>query len=247
MRIKNKIEKLPWHPERRWKIRRLEQLNKIIVHQALCDASIDAINHYHIGPNHLTEKGCPHLCYHYGIEKNGQIIQANRLEEITWHTLGANITGIGILVAGNFSAPGHKLKTGEPTQKQMKALPELCDYLLRSFGLTPLELYGHYHFGKRACPGTTIENWIDNYRDEKFRSKAITPGIRELQEKLKNRGYAPGPVDGIFGIRTAAALRKFQKENHIIPDGIPGNETWSLLNDNTQKTGKDAYTEIQIR
>ena len=33
--------------------------------------------------------------------------------------------------------------------------------------------------------------------------------VRELQEALAQAGYDPGPVDGIFGPRTKAALRKY--------------------------------------
>jgi hypothetical protein len=33
--------------------------------------------------------------------------------------------------------------------------------------------------------------------------------VRELQEALTQAGYNPGPVDGIFGPRTKAALRKY--------------------------------------
>lgn len=33
--------------------------------------------------------------------------------------------------------------------------------------------------------------------------------VRELQEALAKAGYDPGPIDGIFGPRTKAALRKY--------------------------------------
>jgi hypothetical protein len=35
---------------------------------------------------------------------------------------------------------------------------------------------------------------------------------RAAQEKLKDRGYDPGPVDGIWGPRTGAAAREFQRK-----------------------------------
>ena len=43
---------------------------------------------------------------------------------------------------------------------------------------------------------------------------AAAPGpsadrIRELQQALADRGYDPGPVDGVMGTRTKAALRKY--------------------------------------
>jgi len=36
-----------------------------------------------------------------------------------------------------------------------------------------------------------------------------TAHVRELQEALVQAGYDPGPVDGKFGPRTKAALRKY--------------------------------------
>jgi len=44
----------------------------------------------------------------------------------------------------------------------------------------------------------------------KSRSKAASSShVRELQEALQKSGYDPGPVDGIMGPRTKAALRKY--------------------------------------
>jgi lysozyme family protein len=44
----------------------------------------------------------------------------------------------------------------------------------------------------------------------KSRSKAASAShVRELQEALQKSGYDPGPVDGIMGPRTKAALRKY--------------------------------------
>ncbi len=33
--------------------------------------------------------------------------------------------------------------------------------------------------------------------------------VQELQRALADRGYDPGPVDGVMGTRTRAALRKY--------------------------------------
>jgi hypothetical protein len=164
MKITNQIKTLAWHPYRRWSSRNLTQINKIIIHQELNDGNIEAVNRFHIRPNHISKKGCPHFCYHYGIEKTGEIIHANELHHITWHTKGQNDTGIGIMLAGNFAGPGHEESTTEPTPEQMTALEELCEYLIKAFGFSNQEVYGHYHFGKPACPGNVIQNWIENRR-----------------------------------------------------------------------------------
>lgn len=39
--------------------------------------------------------------------------------------------------------------------------------------------------------------------------------VRTLQERLEAKGYNPGPIDGIFGSRTLAALNEFQIANGL--------------------------------
>jgi hypothetical protein len=53
--------------------------------------------------------------------------------------------------------------------------------------------------------------------------------VRALQRALLERGYAPGPVDGIQGPRTTAALVAFQRARGLAADGLPGVFTWAAL------------------
>ena len=43
--------------------------------------------------------------------------------------------------------------------------------------------------------------------------------IQEAQEVLTDLGYRPGPVDGVLGIRTRGAIRKFQQDASLKPSG----------------------------
>lgn len=56
------------------------------------------------------------------------------------------------------------------------------------------------------------------------------PNVKLIQSLLKNIGYDPGPVDGIFGNATQRAVTEFQKDNNLIPDGIIGPKTLEVLN-----------------
>lgn len=42
--------------------------------------------------------------------------------------------------------------------------------------------------------------------------------VRQIQEKLKRWGYYNGSVDGIYGSRTEAAVKKFQRANGLTAD-----------------------------
>ncbi len=53
--------------------------------------------------------------------------------------------------------------------------------------------------------------------------------VRMLQRELRRLGVSPGPFDGLFGPRTEAAVRAFQHEQGLAPDGIVGTNTASAL------------------
>jgi peptidoglycan hydrolase-like protein with peptidoglycan-binding domain len=54
--------------------------------------------------------------------------------------------------------------------------------------------------------------------------------VAYMQGLLEAQGHTPGPLDGIFGPRTEAAVRSYQAANGCRVDGIVGPETWGALN-----------------
>jgi len=53
--------------------------------------------------------------------------------------------------------------------------------------------------------------------------------VEWLQRALHALGFDPGPIDGIFGPRTEAAVIEFQRTMGIQVDGIVGPQTWAAL------------------
>lgn len=53
--------------------------------------------------------------------------------------------------------------------------------------------------------------------------------VKELQTQLNKLGFDCGAVDGIFGIKTLAAVKSFQNANALVVDGIVGKNTWAKL------------------
>lgn len=53
--------------------------------------------------------------------------------------------------------------------------------------------------------------------------------VKALQEKLNSLGYNSGAADGIFGVKTEAAVKQFQKAKGLTADGIVGVKTSAAL------------------
>lgn len=67
------------------------------------------------------------------------------------------------------------------------------------------------------------------YLDPKMKGGLAQRGrreqVKELQEWLNNHNYDAGPVDGIYGSKTSMAVKKFQKDAGLKPDGDAGRKT----------------------
>lgn len=53
--------------------------------------------------------------------------------------------------------------------------------------------------------------------------------VRAEQQALKDKGFDPGPVDGIDGPKTRNALRQFQSKQNLAQDGKLGPQTRDAL------------------
>lgn len=53
--------------------------------------------------------------------------------------------------------------------------------------------------------------------------------IKAIQSALAAKGYITGPLDGIWGRQTAAAVRQFQAANGLVADGVVGPMTLKAL------------------
>lgn len=53
--------------------------------------------------------------------------------------------------------------------------------------------------------------------------------VKEIQAKLKKWGYYTGAIDGIYGSKTVAAVKYFQRTNGLKVDGVCGKQTLAAL------------------
>ena len=53
--------------------------------------------------------------------------------------------------------------------------------------------------------------------------------VKRIQEALKAKGFDPGPIDGIWGRNSIAAVKKFQASKRLKVDGVVGPQTTAAL------------------
>ena len=83
-----------------------------------------------------------------------------------------------------------------------------------------------------------------------LQSGSTGEAVRELQIALQETGNDPGPIDGVFGSQTEAAVKAFQAERGITVDGIVGPITWRNIDEFAQfdePVLRDGSTGLSVR
>ena len=152
IQIIDKINELERHPTKQYSTRNLSQITGITVHHSASTTwTAEDFARYHV-----NSKGWPAMGYTYVIEKNGDIIQANPLNLITYHQGAGNNTGeLGIVLSGNFDIE-------QPTTEQMISLKKLIDYSRKTLP-NYLPVTGHRDHKATACPGKNLYDKLHQF------------------------------------------------------------------------------------
>ena len=71
--------------------------------------------------------------------------------------------------------------------------------------------------------------------------------VKDLQQRLKSKGYHKYSVDGIFGFRTEQSVKNFQKANGLVADGIVGSATMEKLkSSNSSRGGSSNKSSVEM-
>ncbi|MBQ2945389.1 MAG: cell wall hydrolase [Clostridia bacterium] len=74
--------------------------------------------------------------------------------------------------------------------------------------------------------------YFESAKDAEALSRLGSQGeeVRLIQKKLIEKGYlCEGDADGIFGTKTLNAVKRYQKDNGLVADGIAGKKTLASL------------------
>src|SRR5439155_5846763 len=66
-------------------------------------------------------------------------------------------------------------------------------------------------------------------RDAILQQGMVGPDVAEAQCLLRNAGFSPGDVDGVYRDVTERAVRRVQQKAHLVVDGKVGPHTWGEL------------------
>ena len=70
--------------------------------------------------------------------------------------------------------------------------------------------------------------------------------VKTLQNKLIELGYLSGKADGVYGNKTAEAVRAFQKANKLTADGVAGTKTLSKLSSASSSDSSSSNTSTSV-
>lgn len=70
--------------------------------------------------------------------------------------------------------------------------------------------------------------------------------VTQIQQKLSNWGYYSGSVDGVYGSKTTAAVKYFQRSNNLTADGKCGPRTLAALGIQVSDTQQSTSGDVEL-
>ena len=90
----------------------------------------------------------------------------------------------------------------------------------------------------------TLTTYFDGQSIQIVEAALSASQVKTVQTKLKRWGYYAGSVDGIYGPKTKAAVKSFQKKNGLTVDGIVGPKTAAALGMSISNTSSTTTNSV---
>jgi len=175
------------------------------------------------------------VSWHFTVDDE-VIIQHLPPDEMGWHAGSGtgNRESIGIEICEN--------EDGNRAKAEANAV-ELIRYLMKELDIPISRVVPHQHWTGKYCPRNILPRWSDFLDRIKAGAKApdkkpkpaddssglVKRGSRGEEVKKVQRALGGLAIDGIFGPKTEARVKAFQKAMGISADGIVGPETRKYL------------------
>ena len=200
----------------------------ILHHTAATQGTVQAIHNYH-----MNGRGWMGIGYNFYVRKDGSIYQGRPEWVVGAHATGYNDKSIGVCAEGNFEAE-------KMPEAQKQGIIELIKELKKKY--PNVQIKRHKDFAATACPGKNypfveIIQAVNKKEDDIVLLKNGSRGgaVKQLQANLNKLGFNCGTADGIFGAKTEAAVKAFQKAYGLAVDGIAGPATLGKIEELLKK------------
>lgn len=196
----------------------------------------DAMAHYQYWNTNTAAQSSTHF-----VVDDKMVVQLLEVNEKAWHVGDnknysdiTNNNSIGIEICVNSDGV---------FSKAYENCIELVKILMKQTNIPLDRVVRHYDASGKNCPRNIIKYnmWGElkskiggnNMADVQEAKKFLGNRTKELQEKLVKVGYDIGKngADGIFGQDTLNALKSYQKNNGLTPDGLAGLATFKKIDD----------------
>ncbi|MDR1612382.1 MAG: N-acetylmuramoyl-L-alanine amidase [Planctomycetota bacterium] len=110
-----------------------------------------------IQQQHRKRMGAGDIGYHFIVDRTGAIWQGRDWQYQGAHVSGANSHNIGVMLLGNFEFQ-------QPTPAQIASLRRVTVSLMRKYGLSCKDIYGHSDLSNTQCPGKHLKPYVNAMR-----------------------------------------------------------------------------------
>jgi len=200
--------------------------------------------------HHMDTRGWNAIAYNWLVDEAGTIYEGRGAGVVGGATRGWNSRTESICYTqwGGDALP----------QAAKKSIRWLVDDVAYRYG-DGLWVKAHRDFSSTTCPGDVLYRFVQEgcqlsvgdpsaidwnaisafvnglrasvaSRPLSRRRRSRGVAVRAAQSRLRDRGFDPGPVDGIYGKDTRDAVKAFQRSLGVLKaDGVIGVRTWDAL------------------
>lgn len=222
----------------------------VIHHSAVVDGP-KGVAAIHAFEGHHLRKGWDGIAYNWLVDESGTIFEGRGWGARGGATKGWNAKSISVCFTGHGGV--------RPRDEVLESVKSVVAEAQGRFGGN-LWVSTHRRKGSTTCPGGWLGDWVEagmaidkNPSDTDWagivayfqalkRQIARKPlgrmwwhtrrgeAVRLSQARLLERGFDPGPADGVFGRRTANAVREFQgTQGFLKVTGVVDVDTFAAL------------------
>jgi len=225
------------------------RVRAVVIHHSGVEGGPTGVAAVQAFERHHLSKGWDGIAYNWLVDETGTIFEGRGWEARGGATKGWNARSISICYTGW----GYKQPRG-PVLESIKTLIAEAETHFRH----GLEVSTHRSKSSTTCPGDWLGDWVEGgmgsvdapqnvdwgaiiryFQDVRAevdkrplsrwaRSRGLP--VRLVQDRLRGRGFDPGPVDGLFGGKTAKAVKEFQgSQGFLKVNGVVNGDTFGAL------------------